>query len=537
MSVSEAVRRSGLVPSIVSGLLLALAYPRPGFGLLGLVALVPFLLSLRHIRSATALARGYACGAGFFFPLLYWIAGVVRQHGGLPRPLGVLALATLVFYLATYFALFAWLIAASWRRFGALALLTVPIAWVGLELVRGQLMGGFPWGLLGYSQTSNLALLQVAAFGGIYLVSFVVASANAALALLMVRHDDRRERLGAGALALVVLVAAIGGRATLSWPGSDSGSVAVAAVQGNVAQERKWRAGEGEAILQALVDLTRDAVDSGASLVVWPESASPLSLYRPVRREPGADGAVEIAPNPEFYPVVTALIDELDITLITGSVDYRLRNGRLAAFNSAFALTGDGPTGPAYDKIKLVPFGEYVPFGRLLFFVDSLVQGAIANFAPGESWEPLPTGAGAAATFICYEAIFPELVRRLASRADFLVNITNDAWFGASSAPEQHLAMARVRAVENRRYLLRAANTGISAIIDPFGRVVSRTRLNETTVLNGVIGTRRDTTLYARVGDLLGWGCVILTILQAAALRAAFVRPAGSDRMREHPGR
>jgi apolipoprotein N-acyltransferase len=214
-----------------------------------------------------------------------------------------------------------------------------------------------------------------------------------------------------------------------------------------------------------------------------------------------------------------------DVTLIAGSVDYGTTDGRLRAFNSAFVVGPGGTLDASYDKVHLVPFGEYVPMQRLLFFVDTMVQGAIAGFAPGDRLEPLPTPLGPVATFVCYEAIFPELVRVLARPAVFMVNITNDAWFGKSAAPTQHLAMAVFRAAENRRWLLRAANTGISAIVDPAGRVRASTDLMTRTVLLGTLAPRRDRSLYAVTGDLLAWACVTLTVLSGAAHFAAFKRP------------
>jgi len=203
-----------------------------------------------------------------------------------------------------------------------------------------------------------------------------------------------------------------------------------------------------------------------------------------------------------------------------GGVDYRIAGGLIEALNSALVVGPDGVPGAAYAKVHLVPFGEYVPLRRLLFFVDAMVEGAIAAFAPGNRVEALPTPVGRAAVFVCYEAIFPELVRRLAREADLLVNITNDGWFGRGAAPRQHLAMAAVRAVESGLDLLRAANTGISAVVDRSGRIRARTAIDETTILRGRLtagGSGRP--LYARTGDLFAWGCVILALLLGAASR------------------
>ncbi len=528
MNGTEVSAGRGLLLSAAAGLLLALAYPRPAYNLAAFVALVPLLLSLRGASRGAALARGYACGVVFFGVLLYWIVGVVHTYGGLPWPVGVISLALVVFYLATYVALFALLTALSWRRFGAMTLAVVPVSWVGLEIVRAKLLGGFPWGLLGYSQASNLPFLQIASFGGIYVVSFLVAGVNAAIALAMAEPRARAPRAIAALLLMAAGGAWLGGGFVLRRDAvAGTGEwVKVAAIQGNVSQHRKWTRGEEQAIVDNLIALTRQAAAGGARLVVWPESASPFTFYRPVRRTRGGETSVAFEPHPEYFPTVIRLAADLNITLIAGSVDYRAAaGGRLAATNSAFVLGGEGMLAPPYDKVHLVPFGEYVPLQRVLFFVDRLVLGSIADFVPGSRLEPLPTPAGKAATFICYEAIFPDLVRTLAAGSAYLVNITNDAWYGLSGAPEQHLAMAAVRAIETRRYLLRAANTGISAIVDPYGRIVAQTAMRETAVLSGEIEVREGETMYMRAGDVLAWACVILTLLHAALHVAAYARP------------
>jgi apolipoprotein N-acyltransferase len=526
MSSTEAGALRGLLLPALCGALLALAYPLANLEILAFVALTPLLLCLDGASHGAALARGYAAGASFFLVLLYWLVGVMVRYGGLPLPAALLFLALLVFYLATYVALFAAGLAALWRRAGPSALIASPILWVGLEIVRAHALGGFPWGLLGYSQTRNLPLLQSASLGGIYAVSFLVMAANAGLALLLSRPVSRG-RVAAG-LALLALAAGAHVGGLLALRSLDRAAAApsfpVAAIQANVPQDLKWRPEAGERIVAVLADLTTRAAGQGARLVVWPESSSPLSFRRPGTAHGSAGGTGPVETDRAYTGLVTGLARNLGIALIVGSVDYREEQGSLRAFNSAFAVGPDGTLGPSYDKVHLVPFGEYVPLRRLLFFVNRMVQGAIAEFAPGTRMVPLPTPVGEAATVICYEAIFPELVRRATRHAVVLVNITNDAWFGRSAAPEQHLAMAAVRAVENRIYLVRAANTGISAIVDPAGRIVRRTDLLETAVLTGAIEPLRERPLYARAGDGFAWACAIFSVVVLAAPRAAFPR-------------
>ncbi|HKB07332.1 MAG TPA: apolipoprotein N-acyltransferase [Candidatus Polarisedimenticolia bacterium] len=505
-----------------SGILLALSYPSADLGALAFIALVPWLLSLRDVGPAASLRRGYLFGFSFFVMLLAWIPRVMVTYGGITPLLAWPIYFLLVLYLASYPALFGALLACAWRRLGASSLIAAPIVWVALELARGRLLTGFPWGLLGYTQYRNIPLLQAAAWGGIYAVSFLVLASNVGLTLLLLRPATPLQRAGGAALLLLVLLAHGGGFvALLAADRAPQGeTIPVAAIQPNVAQDRKWSPGAEAQILSDLVRLTREA--SGARLIVWPEAASPFSFRRPARV--GASGFT-VEPNQAYSEVVAGLARSLGATLIAGSVDYAAEGGDLRAFNSAFAFGPDGSILRTYDKVHLVPFGEYVPLHRLLFFVDRMAQGAVADFSSGTRLDPLPTLDGGAATSICYEAIFPELVRRTVRKgAIYLVNITNDAWFGRSAAPRQHLAMAVVRAVENRRYLIRAANTGISAVVDPYGRIQTHTGLMESAVLRATVRPRTDRTPYVRSGDLFAWGCVILTVLLGAALRAAFLR-------------
>ena len=527
MNRPEAAPRGGPWLAALSGLLLALSFPHADLGPLALLAFVPLLAALGAAERGVGAGfrLGLLCGVVFFAALLYWIPVVMVTYGGLSWALAIAAFSPLVLYLALYTALFGALVAAARRQVGPTALVAAPVLWTGLELIRGRALTGFPWGLLGYTQHRNLGLLQAAAVGGIYAVSFLVMACNAGLALLIVGKGSPAARRAGAALLLAVAAAQAGG--TLALPrrpvDESAGAVPVAAIQGNVPQGVKWEPGSGPRILADLVRLTRQAAAAGARLVVWPESASPYAFTRPRPAASPAEGPA-VEPDAAYLGTVTGLARELGIAIIAGSVDYRLERQALVAYNSAFAIAPDGTLGPSYDKVHLVPFGEYVPLRGLLFFVDRMVRGAIADFAPGARLDPLPTPLGPAATFICYEAILPEVVRSIARRgAVFLVNLTNDGWYGRSAAPSQHLAMAVARAVENRRFMVRAANTGVSAVIDPYGRVLARTRLEEQAVLIAAVAPRRDATFYARHGDWLAWCCAILTALHAA-LRAAFAR-------------
>ena len=502
---------------LLTALLLVLSFPHADAGGLAFVGLVPLLLALRGLPPRAAARLGLLAGVAFFGGLLYWLTSVMMRYGGLPLVAGVFILALLVAYLAISVALFSAIVAAGLARVGPLAYLLAPFAWTGLELLRGRLLTGFPWGTLGATQWRHAAILQAGALGGVALVSFLVVLANAGVALLLARGASRRERIaGAAALALVAGATLAGGRAVDRLPAGDGEAIPVAAIQANVAQDRKWRPEEQAAIVTRLIDLSRQAADGGARLVVWPESSSPLSYFRP---QGDAARAMPIEADRSDAGRVDAFVRDTGVTLLAGAVQYRHVDGRTRAYNSAFVSTPEGGVGESYDKVHLVPFGEYVPLARILFFVNRMVQGAVAEFAAGERLAPLETPFGPAGPLICYEAIFPEQVRRLAP-ARFLVNLTNDAWFGTSAGPRQHLALATVRAAENHRWLLRAANTGISAIVDPAGRVVADTPLEQERVLAGTIRARSDVTPYAARGDLFGWACVIVAAVAALRWRA-----------------
>jgi apolipoprotein N-acyltransferase len=515
--------RAKTAAAVLSGALLVVCFPLADFGSLAFVALVPLLLALQGSTPRDAARRGFLCGAVFFSGLLYWLVHVMTHYGGLPVVVGIGFLLLLVGWLALFFGGFAACQAALLLRRGPMAFLFAPVLFVAFEIARGRLLTGFPWGLIGYTQWRRPGLVQLTAWGGIYALSFLVVLVNAAIALFLAPGGVRRRRIGAAAAALLVAAGAgfLGKRALAGVAHGDGVPLTVAAIQANVPQEMKWLRGREQEIVSGLLTQSAAAAAQGARLVVWPESSSPLALA--YGDDPHAP-ATPPARDRQGFEQVVSWVRQARVTLLTGSVAYRRVDGRLRAYNSAFVIGPDGVPAASYDKVHLVPFGEYVPLQRLLFFVDRMVQGAVAEFLPGERFDPLPTAEGHAGTFICYEAIFPELVRRVARHADFLVNITNDAWFGKSAAPYQHLAMAAVRAAENRRWMVRAANTGISAIIDPAGRVRRRTPLEVETILLGSVAPRSDTTLYARTGDRLAWACVILTAVLAAVHRSAFAR-------------
>lgn len=497
-----------LLWSLLSGLLLALAFPRPDVAGLAWIALIPLLL----VMEKRPFAAGFAAGLGFFSLVLYWLNIVMTTYGALHPALSLVAWLLLSAYLALYFGTATWL--AWWlrKRLAMPIMLTLPVLWVALEFLRSFLLTGFPWASLGYSQHNVLPLIQSADLGGPYILGFLIVLVNAVLADRLRRWRGGERNLRSWlptAAALLLWSSNVGyGQWRLAQPLDQRDTeLETRLVQGNIDQSVKW----DPVFAQATVDIYQQlsATPPGgtpADLIVWPESAVPFyyqdggPLGRQVRTVAGRE----------------------KVWLLFGSPAYEERHRQIRLLNSAFLLDSGEEILGRSDKVHLVPFGEYVPLGRYLPFIDKLVEG-VGDFVPGEL-QPLPMNGHRVGVLVCYEAIFPELAREYVRRgSDLLVNITNDAWFGRSSAPYQHLAMARFRAVENRVWLARAANTGISAFIAPSGRLTQTTPLFETLAIQGRVGMGAHATVYTRLGDVFPALCLLLSAL--TLLRARLQRP------------
>ena len=510
---------------ILSGALTALSFPVTALWPLILVGLVPLLLFLERESPVVPALAGLLWGLGYFGCLLSWLYSFFRRYGELNPALSLTILAILVAYLALYPALFASMAARWQKRYPAGSLVLLPCWWVSLEWIRGHFLSGFPWGASGYALTEFLPAIQIASITGIYGVSFLAILANVLFAGWARRLARAQRILLRGDLLAVVLMGAVLGFGWWQLRSGPNGEAEtpVAVVQANVPQDQKWNASWARSIVEKHERLTEQAAAAGAELVLWPESSSPFPIAVPVSSAGG-----EVRPNTEYRERLEFLAQRLGISLLFGTVDYRKAHGQIRPVNAAALIHSDGIWGETYAKMHLVPFGEYVPLSGVLGFVNRMVRGAIGDFASGEKPVVVSVGSLRVGTAICYEMIFPELVRRFAeSGASVLVNLTNDAWFGTSAGPYQHFQMVRMRAVENRRTVLRAANTGISAIVDPEGRVVARTKLMEERILEGKIAPRRTKTFYTRHGDIFA---ILCAILAAAALAAHFT---GSRASRE----
>jgi len=484
--------RADVALAIVSGALFVLSFPKFGHPAFGWIALTPLLVALTGATLRRAFLLGLTTGIIYFTGTLYWITGVMAMYGGLQTWVAVLINAGLIAYLALFPALFALITRRIVMAYGRSVLMAAPVVWVATELGRAYITS-FPWELLGYSQVTVLPIAQLASLFGVYGVSMLLAAVSAALAFAA---TARRWAPLVAVLAVVLAVAVWGSRRVAASEWTRAGEpIRIGMIQGNVDQGQKWDVTRASAIFQDYVNLTQQAIREGSQLVLWPESSTPFLFEENL---PAAN-------------VVRTLAEQARVPIVFGS-DQIERGRPDRYFNSAFLVRADGTTGGVYRKMHLVPFGEYVPFQRLLFFAAPLTEQA-GTFSPGLNPELLPVDGHRLSVAICYEVVYPDLVRQfVAGGSELLTTITNDAWFGRTSAPMQHFQQAAMRAIENGRYLVRSANTGISGIVDPYGRVLAQTPIFESAVLVGEARFLRTSTFFSRHGDVLAYASVVATL-------------------------
>jgi len=514
MNLSRPVR---LLLAIASGLALSFSFPNYNLPLLAWIAVALLMLAALGARTREAALYGFINGA-LFYPLsVPWIDTVMQQYGNVGpfAAAGILALMTLagaLFPLA-----FAVLVSCTGKRSLATACVLAPFLWVTLEFARAHLpIIAFPWNLIGYAASGNLALVQLAAVTGIFGLSTLVVSFNALVVWAIAAPSSKSRRTLLASMLILVLIAKFG---PLLVPRSTPDHVAHL-VQTNFPQSESYPANWmalHAADMQQLESISIDAAQKSPGVIIWPEVPAPFSLQ-----------------DPQFAAIADKIAKDSGSDFLVGVVDWKLGpNRQWLASNSAILLSPSGQREFTYDKIHLVPFGEYVPLRRWLTFAKSLTAG-ISDFTPGRTYGvgSLPAAAGQPggrfSVFICYESVFSAQVRRFADRgAQLLVNISNDGWFGRSSAAAQSLMMARVRAVENRRWLLRGTNTGFTVDVDPYGRIIARLAPFKRAELDAPYAFRSDVTPYTRFGDWLAWLCVIASCILIVA--ACFWRRAAAQ--------
>ena len=486
-----------------SGVLLALSFPKFGHPAIAWIALAPLLIALASRMSLLrSFGLGLTTGLIYLGGSLYWLTGVMARYGGLNTPTAIVINVAFVAYLALYPTLFAVVMRRLMIAFGAMALVAAPLVWTATELGRMYIFTGFPWVLLGYSQATILPIAQAASVFGVFGVSAMVASASAALAGIVIA---RAFRPAAMVLAAILLIAVWGNARVRNGGLTQQGQpIRVGIVQPNVTEEERETRGKAPEIFQRTLAMTRRAAGSGVALVLLPESA--LSPYT-------------FDDYPDVANAVRQVAQQAGAPIIFGSDQYQwgaAGRGREPdkSFNAAFMVRADGTSGPVYRKMHLVPWGEFVPLRDWLTFVGPLVQAIGRGFDAGDTRTLFPVGTHQVSTSICYEIIYPDLVRQFVrDGSELLTTITNDAWFGPSSAPYQHFEQASMRAIEDGRYLVRAANTGISGIVDPYGRVVARTDIYKPAVVVGEARLLTTPTIFVRIGDVFAYASAIVTLL------------------------
>ena len=492
-----------------------------------------FLISRFSFLISAPFLLGLVWGITFFMGTIYWVVNSMANYGGIPIITSIIILILLALYLSLFPACFGLAVSSTPSPFATGLLLFgivfVSSFWVALEYIRTNMITvGFPWVLLGYSQSSFLPLIQIADITGVYGISFLIIMVNmfvfSVLSYWLRRKVAEIPAKGVstahiyrlpvkeGLLVFIILMSVLVygfiriyqmDEVSKNWK-----TLRIGIAQGNIDQGKKWEVSFQKEIVEIYKNSTLALAKQGARLIIWPESAVPFHLQS--EKELGN----------EIYNIAKAS----NAYLLTGADSYGLGvGGEIKYYNSAFLISSGGEIIGKYDKIHLVPFGEYVPLKKYLPFIHKLVVG-VGDFSSGKWFQPLEFDGNSFGVLICFESIFPELARGFIKEgAGFLVNITNDAWFGKTSAPYQHFSQAIFRAVENKVFLIRAANTGISGVVDPVGRIklksgiFTREDMVDTIMViernqPGMHDFNQRFTFYTQYGDMFAIGCMILAV-------------------------
>jgi len=511
-----------LLAIALTGFLHPLSFPPFNLGWLAWIVLIPLQIILHDLPPKRALWYGWLAGTIAFAGTVTWVITAMHQFGQVPIVVSSLLMLLLATYLGLYMGIYAWGYATFQQTYPNLLWLGAPALWVALEFVRTYAFSGLPWALLGYSQYQWLPVIQFADVTGVYGVSFLVVMGNVALTSLLVWIFAKRRvpsmPIPWGSTASFVcalsLILVYGSWRVHQQADLDATTttLSIGLVQANIDQAIKWNEAYRDDTLQRYATLSQQA-GKNTDLLIWPEAATPFLFEQ----------------EPAYQGKILEIVKDTHSPLLFGSPTLRFhQDGRPYLYNSVFLLTPEGKVSARYDKRHLVPFGEYIPLRSILFFLDKLVVG-IGDFQSGQGpmtmQIPAPSTTEGAKSprfgvAICFEVIFPDLVRRMAKEgANFLVTVTNDAWFGDSAAPYQHFGMVVFRAVENHLAFARAANTGISGFIGPDGRILTQTSIFSEQAVTRSLPLRHTMTFYTQFGDVFSWICVILTGILMIGIR------------------
>jgi apolipoprotein N-acyltransferase len=481
------------VLSILCAVLNVLIFPHFDSSWLAFVAFVPLLTLLANSQKLkTFFFFGWLTGFLFSLGNLNWIYFVIQHYSSVPPILCVGILILLCIVLAIFWGVFLMLAGFIRNRSGLMAALVVaPFLWVGLEWMRNHTTQ-FPWCLIGYSQYQNLRIAQLATISGVYGLSWIILAFNCSLAALL--HRKKPQYLFVCVTILLLIITY--GHFRIQIP-VGAGKATIGLIQGNVPQDVKLNYAYAESIHNRHMRMTEDLIKKAKpDSVFWSEA----STLFPIRT------------GGFWSKQIWNLAATTHVPLIIGSDTFTGEQ----IFNSAYLVNERGQLDGQYDKVYLVPFGEFVPFKNIFFFAGKMVP-EISDFTAGTNYQPFLIKGHKVSINICFEVVFPQLSREFCRRgATLLATITNDAWFGNTAAPYQHFAQSVMRAIENRRYLVRAANTGISGFVDPYGRILQTTKLFVPAAISGEIRWISEQTFYTRYGDWLVY--LSMTISSAALL-------------------
>lgn len=507
--MKEPLNISRLSFGCLSGMLLTASFPSLGIGVLAWIAMIPLLIALNNLTSFDGFRLGFLAGIVHYLTLLYWFIPFLTTYGPFPVVVSLGILLLLSSYLSLFWGIFG-LIIARLRLSLAMLVLIAPAIWVSLEFIRSHLFTGFPWELLGHSQFSALHLIQISDIVGVYGISFILMMANSLLLCLFYYMTGRKwqnqalvlKAVMAVAIISLVIIGAVWGYGTWKIPRvktdiARAEQKKIAIVQGNIDQTEKWDTAYQISTINKYLALSGSAENGQTDLIIWPETSMPFYFSN----------------NIPLTTMVRKGIDANGMDTLLGSPYYTHDRGRVEYFNRAFLVASNGEIQDHYDKAHLVPFGEYVPLKRWLPFLGKMVA-QVGDFSAGTVGDTLEWGQNKIGVLICYELIFPVLSRFTTRHgADLLINTTNDAWYGRTSAPYQHFSMAVFRAIETRRTLVRAANTGISGVVDPSGEIVAKTDIFEDAVITETIPLMNGQTLYVQYGDFFAVFCVVSSLV------------------------
>lgn len=493
--------------SILTGVLVCISFPTliagvhfPEMGWLIWIALVPLFFAINDATPRRAFTLTFIAAAVWYSGSLFWVYRAMHTFGRLPVFTSFMVLILLVVIVSVYISLaplFAKIIEKRWR---GESIILLPVCWMAMEIFKNYFpCNGFPWSNLAMSQWKMLPVIQIADIVGIYGLIFLIVWVNVFIVEVIgvLRHERKSFFVPKCVTTCVLLAVTLiyGAYKISSVENSLSRvpSLSVGLIQGNISQDEKWEKGRAEKNLNTYRAGTRRLLESPVDIVIWPESAFPWTFNV-------SDNIID----PRALGLPTEFLGRLPHTLF-GAIS---ENDTDNYFNSAILADGSGNIVAKYHKAHLVPFGEYVPYKKLLFFARKLTQ-PVGTFLSGNSYEPLKAAGVKFGVLICYEDVFPEISRKtVLAGAEFLANLTNDAWYGVSSAAFQHVALSVFRAVENRRFLVRATNTGVSAVIMPTGKIMIESGIFEPALIVSPIALLNNITPYTRLGDWFAWGCV-----------------------------